>query len=287
MPSTGLSKSAEDYDRVELAIRYLDERSTDQPGLEDLSAYLGISEFHLQRVFSRWVGISPKRFLQFVTKERAKQMLKDSRSLLDVTYEVGLSSPSRLHELFVTCEALTPGEYKQRGAGLEISYGFHPTPFGECLIGSTRKGICWIGFTVDGDRDRQLSAMRRTWRTADFQQADGLTGDLIERIFGPLADDSAGPLHVYVQGTNFQIKVWEALLRIPAGAVATYGDVATVVGDPGASRAVGNAVGRNPVGYLIPCHRVIRGTGAFGHYQSGPLRKRAMLGWESARVESA
>ncbi|MCL6430877.1 MAG: methylated-DNA--[protein]-cysteine S-methyltransferase [Anaerolineae bacterium] len=249
-----------------------------------MAVEVGLSPFHFQRVFRRWAGISPKRFLQFLTKEHAKALLAQSKDLLDVAYEAGLSSPGRLHDLFVTCEAVTPGEFKSRGEGLSIVYGYHPTPFGECLLGLTTRGICWLSFVVGGDRGRSLTALRHCWERAGICLDESATQPLVERIFG--AWEGAGaPLPLLLRGTNFQIKVWEALLRIPGGCVASYHDVARWIGAPAAARAVGRAVGGNPIAYIIPCHRVIRRVGAFGQYRWGEPRKLAMLGWEAARRE--
>jgi AraC family transcriptional regulator, regulatory protein of adaptative response / methylated-DNA-[protein]-cysteine methyltransferase len=277
-----LSQAAEDFERVERAIEFLEDNFRCQPELAEVAASAGLSEYHFQRLFARWVGISPKRFLQFLTKEYAKELLAESRDLLQVADESGLSGPGRLHDLFVTCEAVTPGQFKNRGAGLLIRYGFHPTPFGECALLSTERGICGLTF-VREERSRTIARLRKGWEEATFVEDERVTGSLASRIFG--AGSDGRPLHLYVRGTNFQIKVWEALLKIPSGAVVTYEDVADSIGLPGGSRAVGNAVGSNPIPYLIPCHRVIRATGEFGNYGEGPLRKMAMLGWEAARRE--
>jgi AraC family transcriptional regulator of adaptative response/methylated-DNA-[protein]-cysteine methyltransferase len=245
-----------------------------------------LSEYHFQRLFSRWVGISPKRFLQFLTKEHAKKLIADSRSVLDTTYDSGLSSPGRLHDLFVTCEAVTPGEYKNKGAGLEIHYGLHPSPFGECLLAVTERGLCALTFVQNDDRQRAVADLGRQWPQAALRPDPQACRELLEPIFGYPHDHPPAPLYLFVKGTNFQIKVWEALLKIPLGRAVTYEDIALHVGMPRAARAVGNAVGRNPIPFLIPCHRVIRKMGAFGYYGGGPARKKALLGWEATRVQA-
>lgn len=277
--NTDLKQLLDDYLRIEQAILYLENHYKDQPSLEDVAASIGLSEYHFQRLFTRWAGVSPKRFLQFLTKEGAKQLLKHSENLLDTTHQVGLSSLGRLHDLFVSTEAVSPGEYKSQGEGVTIRYGIHPTPFGNCLIGTTEKGICHLGFvqTSEGDAIDNLVA---EWKNARMIEDHKSTLPLIEPIF-----DLGGrgkPLNVHLRGTNFQLKVWEALLDIPAGAVTTYEGIAERIGKPGATRAVGSAVGHNPIAVLIPCHRVIRKVGEFGNYRYGALRKKALLAYESA-----
>lgn len=270
-----------DYERVEAAIRYLEAHHEEQPGLTGIARAAGLSEYHFQRLFSRWVGISPKRFLQFLTKEHAKALIEGSDSLLDTTFGSGLSSPGRLHDLFVTCEAVTPGEYKKKGDGLEIRYGLHPSPFGECLLAVTERGICALTFVQDADRREPVADLERQWPRAVIRKDPKTTAGLLEHVFGFPRDNPPAPLYLFVKGTNFQIKVWEALLKIPLGKAVTYEDIARHIGLPRAARAVGNAVGRNPIPFIIPCHRVIRKMGVFGHYGGGPARKKAMLGWES------
>jgi AraC family transcriptional regulator of adaptative response/methylated-DNA-[protein]-cysteine methyltransferase len=277
---------SEDYQRIEAVIAYLEQNVQSQPNLGEIAAHIGLSEYHFQRLFTRWVGISPKRFLQFLTKERAKQLLEASHDLLETAYAAGLSGPGRLHDLFVSTEAVTPGEYKRHGEGLEIVYGFHPSPFGECLLALTGRGICGLAFVVDGDRQAALSDLRDRWQKAVLHADPVVTGPYLRRIFSPYIVGSPEKLHLYLHGTNFQIKVWEALLRIPTGTVATYADVAAAIGMPAATRAVGNAVGRNPIPVIIPCHRVIRKVGDFGGYRYGTARKKSLLGWEAARAEA-
>ena len=281
---TNYRQSSEDYLLIEQAIQYLEKNSHRQPELAEIASAVGLSEFHFQRVFTRWAGVSPKRFLQFLTKENAKQLLAQSENLLDTTLQVGLSSLGRLHELFVTTEAVTPGEYKSLGAGVTIRYGLHPTPFGECLIGVTERGICHIGFVQDSEGDA-IDELVADWKQARMIEDHDATTDLIEPIFD-LSRRQTHPLRLHLRGTNFQIKVWEALLRIPPGHLAAYENIAAQVGHPNAMRAVGNAVAHNPIAVLIPCHRVIRKLGEFGNYHYGTARKKALLASEFASIAS-
>ncbi|MFZ5821103.1 MAG: methylated-DNA--[protein]-cysteine S-methyltransferase [Chloroflexota bacterium] len=282
IPVTDFHQLSEDYLRVEQAIQYLEKYANTQPELGEIASAVGLSEYHFQRVFSRWAGVSPKRFLQFLTKESAKDLLAKSENLLDTTYGVGLSSLGSLHDLFVTTEAITPGEYKSGGAGLTIRYGLHDTPFGAALIGVTERGICHFGFVVDGDA---IDALVSGWPQAKMVEDYYTTAPLVEPIFD-LGQRSRKPLHLHLRGTNFQLKVWEALLRIPPGAATSYQGLAEQAGRPGASRAVGTALGRNPIAVLIPCHRVIRKLGEFGNYRYGVARKKALLGWEAANLQA-
>ena len=284
MKTPSLSQASDDYDRIEKAIKFIEKNFSSQPDLKEIAAHIGLSEYHFQRLFSRWVGISPKRFLQFLTKEYAKHLLEDSANLLDVTYEAGLSSPGRLHDLFVTCEAVTPGEYKSKGEGLTITYGFHPSPFGECLLAITARGICGFFFVKNRDRKDPLTELRFFWKHADIVEDQHASRELIGRIFYPSFANTSAPLHLILNGTNFQIKVWEALIKIPFGTVVSYEDVAIQVGLPRATRAVGSAVGKNPISFIIPCHRVIRKTADFGNYGGGTARKKAIIGWEAAHL---
>jgi AraC family transcriptional regulator, regulatory protein of adaptative response / methylated-DNA-[protein]-cysteine methyltransferase len=271
---------SEDYQRVEQAIRFLEQNYRRQPELKEVAESIHLSEYHFQRLFTRWVGISPKRFLQFLTKENAKAMLENSHGILEAAYNSGLSGPGRLHDLFVATEAVTPGEFKHKGAGLTIRYGFHPSPFGQCLVGVTGRGICHLSFVQPGGRSQALDELQKAWPEASLQEDPQATRPLISQIF--TLSEQSGPLGLHLCGTNFQIKVWEALLRIPPGTVVSYEDLAVSVGMPHAARAVGHAVGSNPVPVLIPCHRVIRKTGEFGSYHYGAARKKALLGWEMA-----
>jgi AraC family transcriptional regulator of adaptative response/methylated-DNA-[protein]-cysteine methyltransferase len=272
-----------DYVRIERAIHYIEENFQDQPSLQELAAHLSLSPFHFQRLFKRWVGISPKRFLQFLTVDHAKKLLNENQSILDTTYESGLSSPGRLHDLFVTIDAVTPGQFKTKGVGIEIHYGIHPSPFGECLLAVTERGICGLTFVTEGGRTGAVASLQNQWHEAELSEDPQLTKPLLDQIFGPDPQGGRQPLTLFLKGTNFQMKVWEALLRIPPGSICSYEDIAKTIGKPTAARAVGNAVGANPVAYVIPCHRVIKKTGIFGNYGSGPARKKAMIGWEAAQ----
>jgi AraC family transcriptional regulator, regulatory protein of adaptative response / methylated-DNA-[protein]-cysteine methyltransferase len=268
----------DDYQRVEQAIHFIEEHYQRQPELREIAESVGLSEYHFQRVFTRWAGISPKRFLQFLTKENAKELLKRS-SVLEATYSVGLSSPGRLHDLFIHTEAVTPGEYKTRGNGLTIRYGFHLTPFGEALIGLTERGICHLSF-VQHHHEMALANLKADWKNATLLEDFSATEPLVAPVFS--LGHNPTPISLYLTGTNFQLKVWEALLNVQQGKVTTYEQIAAQIGHPGALRAVGTAVGHNPIAYLIPCHRVIRKMGDFGNYRWGPARKKALLGWEAA-----
>lgn len=276
---TDYTQSADDYERIEQAIQYLEEHFREQPSLQQVAASLGLSEFHFQRIFTRWAGVSPKRFLQFLTKEGAKDLLSRSENLLDTTHQIGLSSLGRLHDLFVTTEAVTPGEYKTRGEGVTIRYAIHLTPFGKCLIGLTERGICHLGF-VEGSEGDAVDGLVSEWKEARMIEDYRATAALVEPIFDLRYSTRIKPLNLHLRGTNFQLKVWEALLQIPSGAVTTYEGLAQRIGQPNASRAVGSAVGHNPIAVLIPCHRVIRKVGDFGNYRYGASRKKALLARE-------
>ena len=277
--------ASRDYDRIEQALRFIEDNSQAQPDLESIARELELSPHHFQRLFRRWAGISPKRFLQALTVEHAKRALAGSQSVLDASYDAGLSGPGRLHDLFVACEAMTPGEYKRLGAGLAIRFGFHESPFGEALVMQTERGVCGLAFVVD-DEAAALADMTGRWPAARLIADPATTRPIAARIFAPLdagGAKAAGPIPLLLKGTNFQIQVWRALLRIPSGHVVSYDQIARALGRPGAARAVGGAVAANPVSYLVPCHRVIQQSGAIGGYYWGPARKRAMLGWEAAR----
>lgn len=271
-----------DYDRVAQAIAYLDAHQLEQPQLEDVAAALGLSPYHFQRLFRRWAGVSPKRFLQFLTLQHAKSLLERPTELLEVAYEAGLSGPGRLHDLFVAADGVTPGEYRRRGEGITLRYGFQATPFGECLVAVSARGICALEFrdATASPRD-QLERLERRWSAAELVEQPSATRDIVESIFRPRARKH---LLLHLRGTNFQLKVWEALLRIPEGKLVSYGTIAAGLGKPGAVRAVAGAVGANPVALLIPCHRVIKSTGHFGDYRWGGERKRALIGFECARI---
>jgi AraC family transcriptional regulator of adaptative response/methylated-DNA-[protein]-cysteine methyltransferase len=284
MGHNDLQQRSLDYLRIEKAISFLQSNYTRQPDLQEVARSVHLSEYHFQRLFTRWAGISPKKFLQYLTLEHAKRALRESRSVLDATFDAGLSSPGRLHDLFVTIEAMTPGEFKQSGEGLTIHYGFHPTLFGECLLAVTGRGICGLSFVPEGKRTQVLRELRDRWTGATLREAPGTTQPFIDKLFSRPVKKPRKPLQLLLKGTNFQIKVWEALMRIPEGCVVSYEDLARTIEKPTASRAVSNAVGKNPIAYLIPCHRVIRQAGVIGNYHWGPERKKALLGWEWAQT---
>jgi AraC family transcriptional regulator, regulatory protein of adaptative response / methylated-DNA-[protein]-cysteine methyltransferase len=270
------------YQRIEQAILYLEKNFHHQPELNEVAENVHLSPFHFQRIFSEWAGISPKRFLQFLTVDFLKEKLKQSKNLIEVAESAGLSSQSRVYDLFTTLEAVTPQEYKLKGSGIKIDYGFHNTPFGLCLIGVTERGICWLSFlTVDQDLKSELEKLKTHWHNSVFHEDVNLTTEYISQIFSSNAQSKK--LHVYVKGTNFQVKVWEALLRIPMGDVTTYQNIATSIQNANALQAVGSAVGSNHIAYLIPCHRVIRKDGILGEYRWEPTRKKSMIGWEMAK----
>jgi AraC family transcriptional regulator of adaptative response/methylated-DNA-[protein]-cysteine methyltransferase len=292
-PSLPLTQAAADYALIAQAIAYLEANYQAQPDLAAVAAQVGLSESHFQRLFSRWAGISPKRFVQYLTASHAKSLLQRTENVLDAAYAAGLSGPGRLHDLLVNLEAMTPGQVKQRGAGLTIRTGVHPSPFGPARIGVTERGVCWLSFEDkemgrQGDKEtgRGLVELRESWAGANVVADQSGTAHIAAQIFSlsPGLPVSLSPLHLYVRGTNFQVKVWEALLRIPAGGAVSYGDVARWIGQPGASRAVGSAVGANLISYLIPCHRVLRSSGVVGDYRWGHTRKQAILAWESAHA---
>ena len=289
------SALSEHYQLIEKAIQYIEANVNCQPELEEIASAIGLSEYHFQRLFTRWAGISPKRFMQFLTKEHAKELLARSENLLDTTHQIGLSSLGRLHDLFINTEAVTPGEYKSRGAGLSIHYGLHLTPFGKCLIATTERGICHLSF-VQHSEGNAIDNLVADWKQAKMFEDYKSTAPLAARIFSaqPPAGDTSTRLNatpetgmafnkidqrlsLHLRGTNFQIKVWEALINIPAGNVTTYEHIAAQIGNPNALRAVGAAVGHNPIAFLIPCHRVIRKAGEFGNYRYGTARKKALL----------
>ncbi len=267
-----------DYYRIEKAIRFIEQNAGEQPSLDDIAAHLGLSPFHFQRMFTDWAGISPKRFLQCLTIEAAKRLLDESRSVLEVSMEAGLSGPSRMHDLFVSVDAVTPGEYKSMGSGLVIKYGFQPTPFGMCMAALTERGLCSLAFADENDAGREAEDLKNRWQNAKLIRDDGAVGETVQSIFNP---EKGSSIRLFIKGTNFQIKVWTAVLRLPYGVFTTYGDLAGMIGSPAASRAVGTALGQNRIGYLIPCHRVLRETGAVTGYRWGSARKKAMIAMEA------
>lgn len=272
-----------DYDRVARAMTYLVEHAASQPTLAEVAAQVHLSPYHFQRLFCRWAGTTPKRFLQALTLERGKRLLTESDALLDVSHKLGLSGSSRLHEHFVQLEAVTPGEYRSGGKGLTIEYGLHPTPFGPVFAAVTQRGLCRLVFVEDTSIDAMLTDLTRDWPLSSVEKSHTATRDVIDTLFNRRPDDRPGPLSVHVKGTNFQIAVWRALLRIPPGTLASYSQVATALGRPKASRAVGNAIGANPVALLIPCHRVIQQSGALGGYRWGVEKKQMLQALELCR----
>jgi AraC family transcriptional regulator, regulatory protein of adaptative response / methylated-DNA-[protein]-cysteine methyltransferase len=268
-----------DYERIADAIDYITSHVNEQPSLDDVAEHLNLSPYHFQRLFTRWAGISPKRFLQTLTVKYAKALLNESLSLMDASNELGLSSTARLHDHFVKLEAITPGEYKSNGLGLKINYGVHETLFGYAFIAVTDRGICQLSFMNDKKDIQRIIELEEKWSSATISESKKLTKPAVNLIFSKEKKRQSVP--VYVQGTNFQINVWKALLEIPQGKLTTYGQLAKTIGNPKASRAVGTAVGANPVALIIPCHRVIRASGVIGEYRWGNTRKRSMLTWES------
>jgi AraC family transcriptional regulator of adaptative response/methylated-DNA-[protein]-cysteine methyltransferase len=272
----------EDYERIEKAIFFIEDNYRRQPSLQELAEHIALSPFHTQRLFKRWAGISPKRFIQYLTIDYAKSVLKHSGNVLDAAYGAGLSGPGRLHDLFVTFEAVTPGEYKRQGKNILIHYGIHPSPFGNCLLGITERGICWLSFFDKEGPDESLSELTGQWKGAELKHNPRQTAGYIRNIFNRGTASAGKPLTLFLKGTNFQIKVWEALLNLPPGQLFTYEDLAASIEKPKAVRAVASAIGRNPVSYLIPCHRVLRKSGRISGYRWGPVRKKAIIAWEAA-----
>jgi AraC family transcriptional regulator of adaptative response/methylated-DNA-[protein]-cysteine methyltransferase len=276
-----------DYHRVATAIEYLHTHHHEHPTLSEVASQIGLSEYHFQRLFTRWAGVSPKKFLQYISLDHAKRSLDASASVLDATWDAGLSGPGRLHDLFVTLRAVTPGEYKSQGAGLTFRYGFHPTPFGECLLVLSERGVTGLAFVVDGNRQGTLEDQQAGWDAAEWVTAPGATGPMVDMIFGGAAGGrgDAHELPLLLRGTRFQVAVWEALMRIPPGALTTHGRIAGAMGRSGAARAIGGACSANLIAHVIPCHRVIHATGVIGSYRWGAVRKRAILGHEAAGAE--
>ena len=276
-------QSNADYLTIEKAIRYLDQNFQDRPELEEIAAYVGLSQFHFQRLFRRWVGISPKRFLQFLTVDYARGLLERSTPVLDTAFEAGLSGPSRLHDLFVVAEAVTPGDVRRGGQGITIRHGVADSPFGPCSLGVTDRGLCWLSFgpAEAGDERWALERLAARWPHAAIVADREGTAEMARRIFA--AGSGEDPITVHLRGSNFQLRIWEALLRIPPAHVTSYEEIARRTGNVRAVRAAASAIARNPVTFVVPCHRVIRKTGPFHNYAGGPHRKQAILGWEQAR----
>jgi AraC family transcriptional regulator of adaptative response/methylated-DNA-[protein]-cysteine methyltransferase len=270
-----------DYAIVSRAIEYISREWREQPSLEKIAAHVGRKPLTLQRLFTRWAGLSPKGFLQAVTLDHARGLLADSASVLDATYELGLSGPARLHDLFVTHEAMTPGAYKARGEGVTIRYGFHPSPFGTALVMVTEYGLAGLAFADEGREKAALADMTSRWPKAEYVEDSAATVSYVRRIFDRQQWKSEQPLRVVMIGTDFEVSVWETLLKLPLGKATTYGDIAAHLGKPSAARAVGAAVGKNPISFVVPCHRVIGRDGGLHGYHWGLTRKRAILGWEA------
>jgi len=268
------------YKRVEEAIKFLTENYKQQPSLYDVADEVNVSPFHFQKMFTEWAGISPKKFLQYLTVEELKKELHKTTNLVEAAERVGLSTQSRVYDLFVNIEAVTPHEFKTKGAGIEIEYGIHATPFGDCLLATTDRGICKMAF-VEDNVDMLLAELQNDWINARIKKNQDNTKAFAESVFDKQAKRN---IKLLVKGTAFQVKVWEALLKIPFGSVTSYQTVANTIGSPNGMRAVGSAVGANPVAYLIPCHRVIRREAIIGQYRWGSLRKTALIGWEKAKL---
>ena len=275
-------KEKTNFDRIEQAIGYITTNFKNQPSLDEVAEKIHLSPYHFQRLFTDWAGVSPKKFLQFISVEHAKNILKEKQvSLFDAAFETGLSGTGRLHDLFINIEGMTPGEYKNGGEDLSINYSFAESPFGNMLVASTPKGICYMAFA--DDEKQALDALWKNFPNAHYRQMVDLIQQNALYIF---TKDwkNLDKIKLHLKGTSFQLKVWEALLKIPMGKLATYGNIANQIHTPKASQAVGSAVGSNPVAFLIPCHRVIQSTGVFGQYHWGSNRKTAMIGWEAAKT---
>jgi len=273
-----------DYSRVARAIEYLERHAGNQPTLAEVAAQVELSEFHFQRMFHRWAGVTPKAFLQALTLRQAKALLAEEKSLLDTSLHLGMSGPSRLHDLFLHVDAMTPGAFKRAGHGLDIRWGCHETPFGTALFAATTQGLCGLSFLAEDTPEVAFRALQGRWPGATWMEAPEQTLAFAEEVEARMRGAGMRPLSLVFKGSPFQVKVWEALLAVPEGHVISYGGLAEVIGSPQASRAVGTALSLNPIGYLIPCHRVIRATGAIGEYRWGGVRKQALLGVEGARV---
>ena len=276
-----MEKQTHDYELVKHTLAFISENWRDQPSLDILADQAGLSATHLQRLFTRWAGLSPKAFLQAVTLDHARELLRDSASILDASYELGLSGPGRLHDLFVTHEGMSPGTYKARGRGLEIQFGFHDCPFGRALILITNEGLSGLAFADEGKEKSTLADMTSRWPEATYRENPAATAAYAKRIFESSRWKPEQPLRIVFIGSDFEIRVWETLLRIPLGKASTYSDIAAHLGKPSAARAVGSAVGKNPISFVVPCHRVLGKSGGLCGYHWGLTRKRAILGWEA------
>ncbi|MBL8416505.1 MAG: methylated-DNA--[protein]-cysteine S-methyltransferase [Propionivibrio sp.] len=277
-----IAERCQAYETVAQAIRFIRQNARQQPGLEEIAAHIGLSPFHLQRIFSTWAGISPKRFLQYLTRDHARSLLRQSHDVLAAAHASGLSGPARLHDLMIACDAVTPGEVRALGEGLEITYGFGLTPLGRVIAGTTQRGLCHLHFTTGDDTSIAIAELHDEWPQARLLRDDSALAETIACLFA--MGTLQAPLHLLLRGTNFQIKVWEALLRIPGGGIVSYQTLAAMVGNPRAWRAVGTALSQNPIALLIPCHRVIRESGDIGQYRWGSERKNALLAYESVEI---
>ena len=279
-----MEKQTHDYELVKHTLAFISENWRDQPSLDTLADQAGLSATHLQRLFTRWAGLSPKAFLQAVTLDHAREILRDSASILDASYELGLSGPGRLHDLFVTHEGMSPGIYKAKGRGLKIQYGFHDCPFGRALILITNEGLAGLAFADHGKEKSALADMTARWPEATYVENQQATAAYAKRIFESERWKPDQPLRIVFIGSDFEIRVWETILRIPFGKASTYSDIACHIGKPKAARAVGSAVGKNPISFVVPCHRVLEKSGGLGGYHWGLTRKRAILGWEAGAM---
>ncbi|HML06637.1 MAG TPA: bifunctional helix-turn-helix domain-containing protein/methylated-DNA--[protein]-cysteine S-methyltransferase [Xanthobacteraceae bacterium] len=284
---TPLAAAAEDYDVVRRAIGHIRSHWRQQPEIEAIAEAAGVTPTELHHLFRRWAGITPKAFLQALTLDSARRLLRDSASVLDASYEVGLSGPGRLHDLFVTHEAMSPGEWKSGGEGLTMHFGFHPCPFGIALIMATERGLAGLALADAGEERATLADMKSRWPRATYVEDRSRTAALARRIFDPTLWRPSEPLRVILIGTDWEVRVWETLLKIPMGRLTTYSDIAGKVCTPAAARAVGAAVGKNPICFVVPCHRVVGKSGELTGYHWGLTRKRAMLGWEAGKLAAA
>jgi AraC family transcriptional regulator, regulatory protein of adaptative response / methylated-DNA-[protein]-cysteine methyltransferase len=280
-PSDG---ACADYDIVRRAIAHIHGHWRQQPEIEEIAEAAGVTPTELHHLFRRWAGLTPKAFLQALTLNSARELLRSSASVLDASYEVGLSGPGRLHDLFVTHEAMSPGEWKSGAEGVTVCYGFHPSPFGSALVMATERGLCGLAFADYGEEKAALADMRSRWPRAKHVEDSAHTAPIAARIFDKKKWRPDQPLRVMLIGTDFEVRVWETLMRIPMGRATTYSDIAGSIGNPKASRAVGAAVGKNPISFVVPCHRVLGKSGELTGYHWGITRKRAMLGWEAGTV---
>ncbi len=285
MTASDFLQQHRDYLRIEKAIRFLEENIQSQPDLDQIAESVNLSRYHFSRLFKQWAGISPIQFLQTLTLEYTKKKLAESKSLLDASLDAGLSGPGRLHDLFVTLDAMTPGEFKRMGSGLKITYGFGWSLFGECLLAVTQRGICFLGFVDGEDRSHSFSQLEETWPGSDFIHDPVSIQPILKRVFDFRQTGNSKPFPLHVKGTNFQINVWRALLAIPPGKLLSYQDIAARINRPASVRAAANAIARNPVSVLIPCHRVIAKSGKIHQYRWGTSRKKAILGWEASETD--